>query len=169
MRKRKPIPRIEVRTAPNGYELSFDKQRQPRGFFYFKPEQLVEGVMLHIGLGMNDQIDRSQIHSFIEAATTFTDHHKSTAEIVRLKGEVKLQRQYRDSSARKAVADHNRCVAIIQEVKDVMRRFKDLADVHDRLAAVVAPYSNLREYSIREYSIREFGLKLDDDEDNHQS
>lgn len=169
MRKRKPIPRIEVRTAPNGYELSFDKQRQPRGFFYFKPEQLVEGVMLHIGLGMNDQIDRSQIHSFIEAATTFTDHHKSTAEIVRLKGEVKLQRQYRDSSARKAVADHNRCVAIIQEVKAVMRRFKDLADVHDRLAAVVAPYSNLREYSIREYSIREFGLKLDDDEDNHQS
>ena len=169
MRKRKPIPRIEVRTAPNGYELSFDKQRQPRGFFYFKPEQLVEGVMLHIGLGMNDQIDRSQIHSFIEAATTFTDHHKSTAEIVRLKGEVKLQRQYRDSFARKAVADHNRCVAIIQEVKAVMRRFKDLADVHDRLAAVVAPYSNLREYSIREYSIRDFGLKLDDDEDDHQS
>lgn len=164
MRKRKQIPRIEVRTAPNGYELSFDKQRQPRGFFYFKPEQLVEGVMLHIGLGMNDQIDRSQIYSFIEAATTFTDHYKSTAEIVRLKGEVKLQRQYRDSFARKAVTDHNRCVAIIQEVKAVMRRFNALTEVHDRLAAVVAPYRN-----IREYSIRDFGLKLDDDEDDHQS
>lgn len=164
MRKRKPIPRIEVRTAPNGYELSFYKQRQPRGFFYFKPEQLVEGVMLHIGLGMNDQIDRSQIHSFIEAATTFTDHYKATAEIVRLKGEVKLQRQYRDSFARKAVADHNRCVAIIQEVTAVMRRFNALTEVHDRLAAVVAPYRN-----IREYSIRDFGLKLDDDEDDHQS
>ena len=164
MRKRNPIPRIEVRTAPNGYELSFDKQRQPRGFFYFKPEQLVEGVMLHIGLGMNDQIDRSQIHSFIEAAKTFTDHSKATAEIVRLKGEVKLQRQYRDSFARKAVADHNRCVAIIQEVKAVMRRFNALTEVHDRLAAVVAPYRN-----IREYSIRDFGLKLDDDEDDHQS
>lgn len=36
--------KIEVRTSPNGYELSFDGMKSRSGYFFFTPERLVNAM-----------------------------------------------------------------------------------------------------------------------------
>ena len=51
------LPMIKVTPLPNGYSLEFDGMKQKTGYMYFSPDKLLEGFMLHIGIGITDDLD----------------------------------------------------------------------------------------------------------------
>ena len=56
---------IRVETLPNGYCLKFDGMKNPTGYMYFTPEALLEGFMLHIGLGITEQLNTETMQDFL--------------------------------------------------------------------------------------------------------
>ena len=55
--------KIEVRTSPNGYELSFDGMKSRSGYFFFTPKRLVNamGKMLGEKTDVRENISRRAI------------------------------------------------------------------------------------------------------------
>ena len=43
MKKKTKLPNVSVTTLPNGYALTFDGMRQPKGYLYFTLEDLLKG------------------------------------------------------------------------------------------------------------------------------
>ena len=117
--KTKKLRRIDVQTRPNGYALSIEGHRQE--YMYFSAEKLVEGVMLHVGLKMTEQLDQSKMAQFIEAASNWHDVEQCTREIQRLTRELQAMRSKRNGLARQ----------LIDERRDYIRLRDDLSLVRD--------------------------------------
>ena len=90
MKKKTKLPNISVVTLPNGYALTFDGMRQPKGYLYFTPEDLLKGFMIHIGCGKTDQLDMSNIDDFLDAVLAFKDKDDCIEEIQRLQSQVDI-------------------------------------------------------------------------------
>ena len=71
MKKKTKLPNVSVTTLPNGYALTFDGMRQPKGYMYFTLEDLLKGFMIHIGCGKTDQLDMSDIDDFLDAVLAY--------------------------------------------------------------------------------------------------
>lgn len=82
------LPKIEVRTLNNGYQLRFDGMKGI-GYMYYSPEKLLEGFMLHIGLKMTEQLNVENMQDFIETAINWRDNEKCVKEIASLTSQLK--------------------------------------------------------------------------------
>lgn len=119
----KKLPNIEVLTQPNGYSLKFDGMRQ-RGYFYFSPDTLLQGFMLHIGLGITDQLNTETMNDFIVTAMNWKDNEKCIKEIERLTASLK--------TAEKAVeAAECRLTAKQERIDEFCEKLLALAKKHD--------------------------------------
>ena len=164
MGRRKKLPKIEVHSVPNGYTLTIEGHRQE--YMYFSPEKLMEGVMVHIGLKMTDQLSAETITSFIDSALQWNDLKKSTTEINRLKAMLKTQQTKYNRLARKLVKERDRLLLLIDRAKEVAVG-KSLTDNITRLNRTIANYGPLKTITYSELGIT--SEMIEDDEETDES
>ena len=161
MRRKKKLPKIEVHSVPNGYTLSIEGHRQE--YMYFTPVKLMEGVMVHVGLKMTDQLSAETISSFIDSALQWNDLKKSTAEINRLKALLKAQQTKYNGLARKLVKERDRLLLLIDRAKEVSVG-KSLTDNITRLNRTIANYGPLKTLTYSELGVTSEMIDDDDEE-----
>ena len=94
MGRKKKLPHISVQTLPNGYSLSIEGHKHE--YMYFSPEKLLEGVMVHVGLKMTEELSTDTIKSFIDSAIEFHNQKASHKELQKAQREMdKVNRKYR--------------------------------------------------------------------------
>ena len=146
---------------PNGYTLSIEGHRNE--YMYFSPEKLMEGVMVHVGLNMTDQLSAETISSFIDSALQWNDLKKSTAEINRLKALLKAQQTKYNGLARRLVKERDRLLLLIDRAKEVSVG-KSLTDNITRLNRTIANYGPLKTLTYSELGVTSEMIDDDDEE-----
>ena len=164
MGRTKKLPHISVSTQNNGYTLTIEGHRKE--YFYFSPEKLMEGIMVHIGLNMTDELSTETITSFIDSALQWNDLKKSTAEINRLKALLKSQQVKYNGLARKMVKERDRLMLLIDRAKEVTAG-KSLTDNIARLNRTIANYGPLKTLTYSELGVT--SEMIDDDEETADS
>ena len=166
MGRKKKLPKIEVHTVDNGYTLSIEGHRQE--YMYFTPEKLMEGVMVHVGLKMTDQLSAETISSFIDSALQWNDLKKSTAEINRLKALLKAQQTKYNGLARRLVKERDRLLLLIDRAKEVSVG-KSLTDNITRLNRTIANYGPLKTLTYSELGVTSEMIDDNDEETDDTS
>ena len=161
---KKKLPKIEVRSLPNGYTLSIEGHRNE--YMYFSPEKLMEGVMVHVGLNMTEQLSEDNITSFIESALKWNDLKKSNAEIARLKNLLNAQQVKYNGLARKLVKERDRLLLLIDRAKEVAVG-KSLTDNIARLNRTIANYGPLKTITYSDLGVT--SEMISDDEETAES
>lgn len=155
MGRKKKLPKIEVRTLPNGYSLAIEGHKQE--YLYFSPEKLMEGVMVHVGLKMTEQLDPNIIKSFIDSALEWNNLKASHKELNKAKRETeRINRLYR-SLARRMIEERQRVLRLCQLAKDCVVGHHSLTD---SLAALHARVHN--DGQLKEFTLADFGINGDD-------
>ena len=155
MGRKKKLPKIEVRTVANGYTLAIEGHKQE--YLYFTPEKLMEGVMVHVGLKMTDQLDHNTIKSFIESALEWNNLKASHKELQKAKRETdRVNKLYR-SLARRMIEERRRVLRLCRLAKDCVTGHHSLTDA---LAALHAR-AHL-DGQLKEFTLKDFGITSDD-------
>ena len=159
MRKKK-LPKIEVRTAPNGYQLSIEGHKQE--YMYFSPEKLMEGVMVHIGLHMTEQLSPDMIKSFIDSALEWNNLKASHKELQKAKRETeRITKMYR-STAKRLIDERHRVLRLCKLANNCVTGHHSLTDALAALHARVHQDSQLKEFCLKDFGIKSDQI-IDDD------
>ena len=154
MGRKKKLPRIEVHTHPNGYSLSIEGHKHE--YMYFSPEKLLEGVMVHVGLKMTEELDTDTIKSFIDSALEWNNLKASHKELQKAEREVdKVNRKYR-ALANKMIKERHRMLRLCNLAKACVTGHHSLTDA---LAALHARVHN--DGQLKELSLADFGITPD--------
>ena len=155
MGRKKKLPKIEVRTVANGYSLAIEGHKQE--YLYFSPEKLMEGVMVHVGLKMTDQLDPNTIKSFIDSALEWNNIKASHKELQKAKRETdRVNKLYR-SLARRMIEERQRVLRLCRLAKDCVTGHHSLTDA---LAALHAR-AHL-DGQLKEFTLADFGITFED-------
>ena len=152
MGRKKKLPKIEVHSVANGYVMTIEGHRQE--YIYFSPEKLMEGVMVHIGLKMTDQLSAETISSFIDSALQWNDLKKSTAEINRLKNELNNLRRNRNGLATRLIQERDRILVLLEFCRSVVIGKHGLTDAIARLNSQVGKLHGLHKLTPKELGVK---------------
>ena len=152
MGRKKKLPKIEVHSVANGYVMTIEGHRQE--YMYFSPEKLMEGVMVHIGLKMTDQLSAETISSFIDSALQWNDLKKSTAEINRLKNELNNLRRNRNGLATRLIQERDRILVLLEFCRSVVIGKHGLTDAIARLNSQVGKLHGLNKLTPKELGVK---------------
>ena len=154
MGRKKKLPRISVRTLPNGYSLTIEGHKHE--YMYFSPEKLLEGVMVHVGLKMTEELSTDTIKSFIDSAIEFHNQKASHKELQKAQREVdKVNRKYR-ALANKMIKERHRMLRLCNLAKACVTGNHSLTDA---LAALHARVHN--DGQLKELTLADFGITSD--------
>ena len=149
--RRKKLPKIEVRTAPNGYQLSIEGHKQE--YMYFSPEKLMEGVMVHIGLHMTDQMSPDMIKSFIDSALEWNNLKASHKELQKAKREIEsITKMYRNT-VKRLINERHRVLRLCKLANNCIIGHHSLTDALATLHARVHQDMQLKELSLKDFGI----------------
>lgn len=126
MGRKKKLPQIEVRTAPNGYSLAIEGHKQE--YFYFSPDKLLEGIMVHIGLKMTDQLNMENVKDFLTTAIEWHDAEKRIKEIDRLKAALSAMTSKRNGLARQMRDERARYISLYNDLTIIRDAAKPSTD-----------------------------------------
>jgi hypothetical protein len=85
----KKLQELHVSMLPNGYDVKIGK----KSMLYFNEQELLEGLFVHIGLKIDDYMNKQTIHDLMTACATYPDGAKALEEIARLEGVIKELRE----------------------------------------------------------------------------
>ena len=160
MGRKKKLPKIEVRTVANGYTLAIDGHKQE--YLYFTPEKLMEGVMVHVGLKMTEQLSPDTIRSFIDSALEFHNVKASHKELQKAKRETeRINKLYR-SLAKRLIDERNRVLRLCRLAKDCVTGHHSLTDALAALHARAHLDGQLKEFTLSDFGITSDQI-IDDD------
>ena len=166
MGRKKELPRIEVHTLPNGYSLSIEGHRHE--YMYFSPEKLLEGVMVHVGLKMTEELSTDTIKSFIDSAIEFHNQKASHKELQKAQREMdKVNRKYR-ALANKMIKERHRMLRLCNLAKACVTGHHSLTDALAALHARVHNDGQLKELTLADFGITSDQI-LDDEEDEDET
>ena len=161
MRKKK-LPKIEVRTTPNGYSLAIEGHKQE--YLYFSPEKLMEGVMVHIGLKMTEQLSPEMIKSFIDSALEWNNLKASHKELQKAKRETEsITKMYRNT-VKRLINERHRVLRLCKLANNCVTGHHSLTDALAALHARVHQDNQLKELSLKDFGIASDAI-IDDDEE----
>ena len=163
MGRPKKMPRISVKTLPNGYALSIEGHRHE--YMYFSPEKLLEGIMVHVGLKMTEQLDTDTIKNFIDSALEFHNTkaiHKEMQKVQREKDHI--NRKYRNISKR-LIDERRRVLRLCRLAKDCTLGKSSLTDALAALHARAHQDSMLKELSLKDFDITSDQIVDEEDDD----
>ena len=173
MARKKGLPVITVETIPhgqepNGYVLKFTGAKQPGGYLYFTPDELLKGFMCHIGLKMTDQLNKETMNDFITAACNWKDTESCQKEIRNLQNKLRLTIISRNSMARRLMEDRKRLVDMIGLIQGLATENKGNKYLVNKLNAITKNMTKMRKYSAKELGITQEASTEDDttEEDN---
>ncbi len=159
MRKKK-LPKIEVRTTPNGYSLAIEGHKQE--YMYFSPEKLMEGVMVHIGLHMTEQLSSGTIKSFIDSALEWNNLKASHKELQKAKRETeRITKMYR-STVKRLIDERHRVLRLCKLAQNCVTGHHSLTDALAVLHARVHQDIQLKEFCLKDFGITSDQI-IDDD------
>ena len=162
MGRRKKIYRIEVHTLPNGYSLAIEGHKQD--YMYFSPEKLMEGVMVHIGLKMTEQLSTGTIKSFIDSALEWNNLKASHKELQKAKRDLaRTDAKYRNA-VKRLIDERRRMLRLCRLAKDCTIGHHSLTDALTALHARVHNDGQLKELSLKDFDITSDQI-TDDEED----
>lgn len=154
MGRKKKLPRISVCTLPNGYSLTIEGHRHE--YMYFSPEKLLEGIMVHVGLKMTEELSTDTIKSFIDSAIEFHNQKASHKELQKAQREVdKVNRKYR-AIANKMIKERHRMLRLCNLAQACNIGHHSLTDA---LAALHARVHN--DGQLKELTLSDFGITSD--------
>ena len=165
MGRPKKMPRISVKTLPNGYSLSIEGHKHE--YMYFSPEKLLEGIMVHVGLKMTEQLDTDTIKNFIESALEFhntKEIHKEMQKVQREKDHI--SRKYRNISKR-LIDERRRVLRLCRLAKDCTLGKSSLTDALAALHARAHQDGMLKELKLKDFGIASDAI-TDDEEDTDE-
>lgn len=163
MGRKKKLPRISVSTLPNGYSLIIEGHKHE--YMYFSPEKLLEGIMVHVGLKMTEELDTDTIKSFIDSALEWNNLKASHKELQKAKREVdRVNSKYR-AVANKLIKERHRVLRLCQLAKNCVTGHHSLTDALAVLHARVHKDSMLKELSLSDFGITSNQILDDDQED----
>lgn len=149
--RRKKLPKIEVRTAPNGYQLSIEGHKQE--YMYFSPEKLMEGVMVHIGLHMTEQLSPDMIKSFIDSALEWNNLKASHKELQKAKRDTEsITKMYRNT-VKRLINERHRVLRLCKLANNCITGHHSLTDALAALHARVHQDNQLKELSLKDFGI----------------
>lgn len=164
MRKKK-LPKIEVRTTPNGYQLSIEGHKQE--YIYFSPEKLMEGVMVHIGLHMTEQLSPDTIKSFIDSALEWNNLKASHKELLKAQRETDRYRRMYLSVVRKLIKERHRVLRLCKLANNCIIGHHSLTDALAALHARVHQDNQLKELSLKDFGITSDAI-IDEEEETDE-
>ena len=136
------IPKIEVRTIPNGYTLTFEGMKQKDGYMYFSSEKLLEGFMAHIGLEITDQLNMDTVQDFLVTAMNWKDNKECIKEIERLTAEKKAAERAKESAEHRMAIEKSKASGLVDGLKAIIENHKDdkvlVKEIKDLVKAVNA-------------------------------
>ena len=158
--RRKKLPKIEVRTTPNGYSMAIEGHKHE--YMYFSPEKLMEGVMVHVGLHMTEQLSPDMIKSFIDSALEWNNLKASHKELQKAKRETdRVNKLYR-SLARRMIDERRRMLRLCRLAKDCVTGHHSLTDALAALHARAHLDGQLKEFTLKDFGITSDQI-IDDD------
>ena len=167
MGRRKKLPQIEVRTAPNGYSLAIEGHKQE--YFYFSPDKLLEGVMVHVGLKMTEQLDHTMIKNFIDSALEWNNLKASHKELKKAQRETeRISNMYR-TVAKKLIDERHRMLRLCKLAKNCVTGQHSLTDALATLHARAHQDGMLKEFSLKDFGITSDQITDIDDEETDES
>ena len=150
MRKKK-LPRIEVRTTPNGYSLAIEGHKQE--YQYFSPEKLMEGLMVHVGLHMTEQLSPDMIKSFIDSALEWNNLKASHKELQKAKRDTeRITKMYRNT-VKRLIDERHRVLRLCKLANNCITGHHSLTDALAALHARVHQDNQLKELSLKDFGI----------------
>ena len=164
MGRKKKLPQIEVRTAPNGYSLAIEGHKQE--YFYFSPEKLMEGVMVHVGLHMTEQLSPDMIKSFIDSALEWNNLKASHKELQKAKRETeRISKMYR-TVAKKLVDERHRMLRLCKLAQNCVTGHHSLTDALAALHARAHLDGQLKEFTLKDFGITSADILPDEEEED---
>lgn len=149
--RRKKLPKIEVRTTPNGYSMAIEGHKQE--YMYFSPEKLMEGVMVHIGLHMTEQLSPDMIKSFIDSALEWNNLKASHKELQKAKREIEsITKMYRNT-VKRLINERHRVLRLCKLANNCIIGHHSLTDALATLHARVHQDMQLKELSLKDFGI----------------
>ena len=165
MGRKKKLPRISVQTLPNGYALSIEGHRHE--YMYFTPEKLLEGVMVHIGLKMTEELNTDTIKNFIDSALEWNNQKASRKEMQKAQREMdKVNRKYR-ALANKMIKERHRMLRLCNLAKACVTGHHSLTDALAALHARVHNDGQLKELTLADFGITSDQI-VDEEEDEDE-
>ncbi len=159
--RRKKLPKIEVRTAPNGYSLKIEGH--PQEYMYFTPDKLMEGVMVHVGLKMTEQLSPETIKGFIDSALEWNNLKASHKELQKAKRETeRITKMYR-STVKRLIDERHRVLRLCKLAQNCVTGHHSLTDALAVLHARVHQDIQLKEFCLKDFGITSDQI-IDDDE-----
>jgi hypothetical protein len=160
MGRKKKLPKIEVRTVANGYTLAIEGHKQE--YLYFTPEKLMEGVMVHVGLKMTEQLSPDTIKSFIDSALEWNNLKASHKELQKAKRETERVNKLYRSLARRMIDERRRMLRLCKLAKDCVTGHHSLTDALAALHARAHLDGQLKEFTLKDFGISSDQI-IDDD------
>ena len=158
--RRKKLPKIEVRTTPNGYSMAIEGHKQE--YMYFSPEKLMEGVMVHIGLHMTEQLSPDMIKSFIDSALEWNNLKASHKELQKAKRETeRIAKMYRNT-VKRLIDERHRVLRLCKLANNCVTGHHSLTDALAALHARVHQDNQLKELSLKDFGITSDQITDDD-------
>lgn len=162
--KRKKIKQITVETHPNGYSLRFDGMSAVQGYMYLTLDKLLEGFMLHIGLGMTDQLDQETMQDFILAACNWNENEACVGEIKRLNNVLKRTTQKRDTIAKKLINERRKLLYLVNGMNVIAG--KASPEVKNKIKDITKSFVKTRPITLKELGITSDMILDDENNDN---
>ena len=164
--RRKKLPKIEVRTVANCYTLAIEGHKQE--YMYFSPDKLMEGVMVHIGLHMTEQLSPDMIKSFIDSALEFHNIKACHKELQKAKRETeRITKMYR-STAKRLIDERHRVLRLCKLAKNCVTGHHSLTDALAALQARVHQDSQLKELKLKDFGITSDDIIDDEEEETEE-
>lgn len=168
MKKKTKLPNISVITLPNGYALTFDGMRQPKGYLYFTPEDLLKGFMIHIGCGKTDQLDMSNIDDFLDAVLAFKDKDDCIDEIQRLKSQVDIAERRRNYMAKRLIFSRGQLVELVKDIDRLAFEYKNLQSVSTELRKAIKKYATTKSLTLKDLGVTSDDIIDSDDDETEE-
>ena len=159
MKKKTKLPNVSVTTLPNGYALTFDGMRQPKGYLYFTLEDLLKGFMIHIGCGKTDQLDMSNIDDFLDAVLAFKDKENCIEEIQRLQSKVDIAQRSRNYMAKRLIFSRGQLVELVKDIDRLAFEYKNLSSVSTELRKAIKKYSTTKPFTLKDLGVTSDDIK----------
>lgn len=167
-KKKTKLPNISVTTLHNGYALTFDGMRQPKGYLYFTPEDLLKGFMIHIGCGKTDQLDMSNIDDFLDAVLAYKDKDDCIEEIQRLQSKVDIAQRSRNYMARRLIFSRGQLVELVKDIDRLAFEYKNFQSVSIELRKAIKKFSTTKPLTLKELGVSSDDIKDSDDDETEE-
>lgn len=113
--------KIKIETTPSGYALTVDKKE----YLYFKIEELMAGILVHVGLELEDYMTNEKIYNLMLNTILGTEYAQ---RIENMRGDIEVL----EKSLREKLNKVNATVSTLKDAESKVRKYINAVDILER-------------------------------------